>query len=184
MVYGDPHFLTFDGSMYTFNGKGEFILAESNHGEYRIEARMTEIPTADRHPALATAITALVIKQEGFAAIQLEVSRRGIDILINGILITLQENRELMLSYATVMRAESGIIYVAFSSGVILQIMEQFNIIFYVLVSIPQDHHVTGLLGLFNGISSDDLLPRGREVSLPNDSSQQAIHEGFGLTCT
>lgn len=29
MVLGDPHFITFDGTMFTFNGKGEYTLLES-----------------------------------------------------------------------------------------------------------------------------------------------------------
>ena len=32
MVYGDPHFATFDGVRYTFNGLGEFTLSRTVSG--------------------------------------------------------------------------------------------------------------------------------------------------------
>ena len=45
-VYGDPHFRTFDGTLFTFNGHGEFWLVKSNYvtiddwtGSFKLQAR-------------------------------------------------------------------------------------------------------------------------------------------------
>ncbi len=53
------------------------------------------------------------------------------------------------------------------------------------LVSLPESLKgmTSGLMGTFNGIVSDDLIPRFQDKSLPLDSSIEDIHTTFGLTC-
>lgn len=38
-VLGDPHFITFDGSEYTFNGKGEYVLLHSPKHQLEVQGR-------------------------------------------------------------------------------------------------------------------------------------------------
>ncbi len=38
-VFGDPHFYTFDGMPYTFNGKGEFVLVRSDSPEVKLDVQ-------------------------------------------------------------------------------------------------------------------------------------------------
>ena len=38
-VFGDPHFYTFDGMPYTFNGKGEFVLARANSPRVKLDVQ-------------------------------------------------------------------------------------------------------------------------------------------------
>ena len=40
-----------------------------------------------------------------------------------------------------------------------------------------------GLLGTFNGDTSDDLKPKSEDEPIPLTSILQEIHELFGLTC-
>lgn len=44
-VYGDPHFLTFDGSNYTFNGRGEFTLVHTDTAVHKfdVQARFEQV---------------------------------------------------------------------------------------------------------------------------------------------
>lgn len=42
MVFGDPHFITFDGVSYSFNGKGEYTLVTSEKNKLTIQGR-TEV---------------------------------------------------------------------------------------------------------------------------------------------
>lgn len=39
VVFGDPHFITFDGTSYSFNGKGEYTLVESLEKKLTIQGR-------------------------------------------------------------------------------------------------------------------------------------------------
>lgn len=51
MVFGDPHFITFDGVRYSFNGKGEYTLVTSERKELTIQGR-TEPVNGERMKAL------------------------------------------------------------------------------------------------------------------------------------
>lgn len=39
VVFGDPHFITFDGVSYSFNGKGEYTLVTSKIKSLTIQGR-------------------------------------------------------------------------------------------------------------------------------------------------
>lgn len=39
VVFGDPHFVTFDGVRYSFNGKGEYTLMTSAKTQLTIQGR-------------------------------------------------------------------------------------------------------------------------------------------------
>ena len=38
-VFGDPHFYTFDGMPYTFNGKGEFVLVRADSPRVKLDVQ-------------------------------------------------------------------------------------------------------------------------------------------------
>lgn len=38
-AFGDPHFVTFDGTSFTFNGRGEYVLMEASTTKLRVQAR-------------------------------------------------------------------------------------------------------------------------------------------------
>ena len=91
-VYGDPHIVTLDGLKYTFNGKGEFILIETNDNSYTLQGRMVDsLMDASGDPVLATVFSAIVGKQNDSDTVQFQLSRRGIDALVNGERVDLTE---------------------------------------------------------------------------------------------
>lgn len=60
-VFGDPHIVNFDGDEYTFNGKGEFVLAKVNDNKYKldIQARFEQLPVNLYGETRATKLTAV-----------------------------------------------------------------------------------------------------------------------------
>ncbi len=42
-TFGDPHFVTFDGVDYTFNGKGEFIMVQETASEFELQVRTEQV---------------------------------------------------------------------------------------------------------------------------------------------
>lgn len=43
VVFGDPHFITFDDVSYTFNGKGEYTLVASGDKHLTIQGRTESV---------------------------------------------------------------------------------------------------------------------------------------------
>lgn len=184
-VYGDPHFVTLDGYRYTFNGKGEFVLIEINDRSFTLQGRMTEVPTAAGIPSTATVFSALVAKQTDSDTVQFEISRLGIDVLVNGELVELSVGSEIPAWNAVILRSGELKYGVRFSCGVKIEMKRQMEYLSAVIVSLPESYmnRTMGLLGYFNGNEKDDLLPAPGFDPLPLDSDLLEIHEGFGLFC-
>ena len=183
-MYGDPHFLTFDRFKYTFNGKGDFVFIETRDNTFTMHGRMMEAAT-DGVLKPASVISGVVMKQQNSDSIQFETSRRVVDILINGIRINFNGLSELTANNAVVTKITNGTYTIQFSCGVYVKVDGSSGYLSPVIVSVPGElsHQTRGLLGSYNGDPLDDLLSREAVTPLPTESSLQAIHEGFGLSC-
>lgn len=73
-VYGDPHFLTFDGTNYTFNGKGEFTLTHVDTASHKldVQARFEQVPKRMRaDPEIpATYLTAIAARDNQSSVVE------------------------------------------------------------------------------------------------------------------
>lgn len=184
-IYGDPHIVTLDGHKYTFNGKGEFTLIETDDGEFTLQGRMVEVTDVDGDPVAATVFSAIVVQQDDSDVVQFQVSRRGIDTLVNGIRVDFGDVNELDFNNVTIVNLGNNTFGATFSSGAYVQVQEELDIISVLIVSLPEQFkgRTLGLMGSFNDDTSDDLLPRNGSVPLPLNASLQTIHENFGVTC-
>ena len=79
--------MTLDGYKYTFNGNGEFTLAEATDGSLTIQGRMEAAAQADGTPAEATVFSAVVAKESSSDAVQFQLDEKGqgIETLVNGL---------------------------------------------------------------------------------------------------
>lgn len=184
-VYGDPHIVTLDGYKYTFNGKGEFTLIETPDNRFTLQARMVEATGADGDNVEATVFSALVGKQNDSDTVQLELSRRGVDARVNGMRVDFEDIKEQSFNNVMLFDVGNKTIEAIFSSGVLISAKEENNIISVLLVSLSNNYlgSTRGLMGIFNGNTSDDLIPRGGSEPLPLNSSLETIHKSFGITC-
>ncbi|XP_034836554.1 protein mesh isoform X1 [Maniola hyperantus] len=61
-IFGDPHFVTFDGLQYTFNGKGEYVLVRVDRPEIKldVQGRFEQTPRNRFGAVNATVLTSVV----------------------------------------------------------------------------------------------------------------------------
>ena len=186
-VYGDPHIVTLDGHKYTFNGKGEFTLIETSTSRFTLQGRMEQAVDASGEMAPGTVFTAIVAKEENTnTSVQFEVISNNLQAVVNSQDrvsfddITVQE-----FGNVTMIQKERNNISAYFSEGANIEIKVENGLISVMMVSLPESMKGTthGLMGTFNGIISDDLIPKSQEEPIPLDSSITDIHNQFGLSC-
>lgn len=72
-LWGDPHFVTLDGKNYTFNGLGEYVMADARNGSFQLQAR-TKLAKGD---GTATVFSAAAAKEDGSSVVQVELEDAG-----------------------------------------------------------------------------------------------------------
>ena len=185
-VYGDPHVVTLDGHKYTFNGKGEYTMIATDDDSFTLQGRMVEAINREGERSPATVYSALVGRMADSDTVQIELRPTGLVTLVNGEEIAFENNGAEVLEFQNVLIQDHGndTISVFFARGAYFEVKEENNIISVVIVSLPVAFRgkTSGLMGNFNGDTSDDLTPKGGEP-IPLNSSLEVIHEQFGITC-
>ena len=180
-VFGDPHLVTLDGHEFTFNGKGEFTLIKTLNDVFTLQGRMQQYDNVS-----ATVLTAIAGKELYSDRVMIAQGRQGIDAYVNGEIVDLslvkrQEYRNITL----VMESDSNGITAIFSSGVVLRarLANGFISAFNVVLPSVYREITQGLLGYYDGNSSNDLQPNNGISPLPISTEEDRVHELFGLTC-
>jgi hypothetical protein len=183
-VYGDPHIVTLDGHKYTFNGKGEFTLVETSDREFILQGRMVEAMDNVNDEALATVFSAIVGKEANSDKVQIELSSTGgLIAFVDGEQVSFDDISSLEFRNVTVSDRGNSTISATFACGAYIEVKEENGIISVVLVSLSVDFRglTRGLMGNYNGNTSDDLMPKRSNVPISLNSSLQVIHEQFGI---
>lgn len=178
--------MTLDGYKYTFNGRGEFTLIEAANSSFTLQGRMVDIASQNGGAPLATVFSAIVAREVDSDTVQFEISARdGIVARVNGEEVDFNVVEQ-QFKNVTVTDLGNNTLSAVFSSGAYLEVQEENNILSSVLVSLPESYKgitTQGLLGTYNGDTSDDLKPKSGGKPIPLNSTLQEIHLLFGLTC-
>ena len=182
-MFGDPHIVTLDGLRYTFNGRGEFTLIETTDDSFTLQGRMVQATNVNGTQVAATVFSAIAAKQDDSDTVQFVLSRRGLDILVNGTRI--EDVTAIPYNGVNIVVQENSTFGAIFSSGAYVEVREENGISLSVVVSLPNSFRgkTRGLMGTYNGNTSDDLLPQSGTSPIPHSSSIQQIHDQFGTTC-
>ena len=154
---------------------------------FTLQGRMVEAVNREGERSPATVYSALVGRMAGSDTVQIELRPTGLVTLVNGEEIAFENNGTEVLEFQNVLIQDRGndTISVFFARGAYFEVKEENDIISVVLVSLPVAFRgkTSGLMGNFNGNTSDDLTPKGGGQSIPLNSSLEVIHKQFGISC-
>ena len=181
---GDPHFVTLDGLRYTFNGQGEFVMVQTPDDSFTLQGRMIPFPNNSQ----ATVFSAVAARVGvGGDRVMITSSFRGLDAYVNDRRVDMEVVPRQDFDNFTINSNGTDVMLVHFVNGVELEchVEATRGLMTTVVVGIPRTfvNRVKGLLGVYNGIESDDLIPTGSLVALSTDLSLRDIHTMFGLSC-
>ncbi|KAF5296959.1 hypothetical protein FQR65_LT10111 [Abscondita terminalis] len=197
-VFGDPHFLTFDDVLYTFNGKGEFVLVRSNneHNKLDVQGRFEQMPANVYGDVRATQITSVVARENSSAIIEINLRpkqaqwRYRLDVVVDGkrIYFDKQPMKYQHFSGVTVYTPpyilNQSQVIVMFDSGAGLEVVENKGYM-TARVYLPQSYinQTRGLLGSWNLNGLDEFTdPNGAQTSAPSNTAEyEKLYNEFGL---
>ncbi|XP_037609602.1 sushi domain-containing protein 2-like [Sebastes umbrosus] len=172
VVFGDPHFITFDGVRYSFNGLGEYTLVTSSRKRLTIQGRTERVNETIK----ATTLTAVAMKERAsdVVEVRLVAGHNGLEVLQNQKTLSFSEQRWMDLHGVFVFSPTSTNVTVMFPSGAGVEVRLREGTM-TTTVLLPEDFKdaTLGLLGKMNGYASDDLaLSNGELVRDPNNPEE------------
>ncbi|KAM3610927.1 uncharacterized protein V6R79_010716 [Siganus canaliculatus] len=182
VVFGDPHFVTFDGLVYSFNGKGEYYLVSSSHRELSVQARTEQVKLKNGTLARATWLSSVAMKEQTSDVIEVRLVGGHLEVLRNQKVLPLTEQRWTDLHGVFVFAPSSQNVTVIFLSGASVEVRTHEGAM-AVTVLLPAEFtsHTKGLLGLMNSDPSDDLMTvHGEVISAASATPEEIFTFGAG----
>ncbi len=163
-TFGDPHMVSFDGSTYSFQTVGEFVLARSNDGLFEVQTRQK--PQSSDF-SLNTAVAMNVAGDRlSIYAQDVPGSSQGNPVRLNGNPIQVR-NATYYLPHGGTVRPESDGYLVSWPTGETARIQNRgsdFRFMNVTLNVFPCGREYNGLLGNANGTQNDDFDMRGKKA--------------------
>ncbi|XP_033828467.2 sushi domain-containing protein 2 [Periophthalmus magnuspinnatus] len=165
VVLGDPHFITFDGFNYTFNGEGEYSLVLSPHNELHIQARTEKVKLQNGSSAYATQLSSVAMREASSDTVEVRQMQNHLQVLRNQKILPLNEQTWMVLHGLFVFTPSPQYVRVMFSCGVGVEVrLNEEMMAATVLLPLVFANQTKGLLGVMNSDPSDDLMTPSGEV--------------------
>ncbi|XP_040205585.1 uncharacterized protein LOC120936885 [Rana temporaria] len=176
-IFGDPHINTLDDVQYTFNGLGEFTLAnvrdENNTLIFTLQGR-TAMAGNDTQATNFVGLAAMIPNQ---TTVEWLLQDRNTTVVkINGTAFTLPDNST-QLDKLTLETTEKNEIMATFDGGISVTVSAKVGALsFTTMLDVIYKNKTEGLLGVFNDDKTDDLMASNGTklefdgVKLPNES--------------
>uniref|UniRef100_A0A3Q4HSV0 Sushi domain containing 2 n=1 Tax=Neolamprologus brichardi TaxID=32507 RepID=A0A3Q4HSV0_NEOBR len=162
VVLGDPHFITFDGLRYTFNGKGEYYLVSSPAKGLSVQARTEQVKLKNGESTFeVNGLCSVFCFIVTFIKLEPFVINSWMNLCFLGVY---------------VFSPSPGKVTVIFSSGVGVEV-RLYEGTMAVTVLLPGEfyNHTQGLFGSMNSDPSDDLTTQLGEVISSADATLEEI---------
>ncbi|XP_014109212.1 PREDICTED: sushi domain-containing protein 2 [Pseudopodoces humilis] len=181
-AFGDPHFLTFDGLNFTFNGLGEYTLVESDLTSLRVQGRTQQAHLPNGTWAQGTGLSAVAMQENNSDVIEVRYSEDlNLEVLLNQRVLSFSEQTWMDLKGLFLYSTPDQNITVMFSSGAGVEIRESGGFL-TLTVLLPEKfiNHTRGLFGVMNGNPEDDYTFKNKTTMSVHASPQQVF--GFGAS--
>ncbi|XP_041816334.1 sushi domain-containing protein 2-like [Chelmon rostratus] len=155
VVFGDPHFITFDGVSYSFNGKGEYTLVKSTDKKQLTIQGRTE-PVNGK----ATKLTSVAMQEASSDVIEVRLAggHSRLEVLQNQKILSFTEQSWMDLHGVFVFSPTPTNVTVMFPTGAGVEVrLRNRTMTTTVLLPTEFTNSTLGLLGKMNGDTSDDL---------------------------
>lgn len=187
---GDPHLTTLDGLDYTFNGINDFILVEDTNGSVVIQVRAVQAKDPSGTPQNATVFSAVAFTVRDMSdKVEVYQTETGeARILVNGKTHKMDIVSTSELKDVTISRNKSNedvdtilIVSEVINLSISLEVSADLINILVMMGEESLKGALRGLLGNFNGNSSDDFIARNGSF-ISSSSPMDIIHHQFGMT--
>ncbi|XP_067295493.1 sushi domain-containing protein 2 isoform X3 [Pseudorasbora parva] len=176
-VLGDPHFMTFDGVTFTFNGKGEYNLVHSSAYELSVQGRTEPMKLENGTVIKATRLCSVAMRQKDSDVIEVRLRDQvdELQILMNQQVLSFSEQKWIDLKGVFVFSPKPTNVTVMFPLGTGVEVRVGGGVM-TLTVLLPQDlhNHTQGLLGTMNDDPEDDFTS-SNGVIIPSNSNAQDI---------
>eukprot|EP00066_Takifugu_rubripes_P013973 XP_011603239.1 PREDICTED: sushi domain-containing protein 2 [Takifugu rubripes] len=180
VVFGDPHFVTFDGVSYSFNGRGEYNLVTSESKQLSVQGRTEPVSGTIN----ATKLTAVAMKESYFDIVEVRLAsdQNSLEVLRDGKSLSFSEQSWIDLNGVSVFSPSPTNVTAMFRSGAGVEVRLREGIM-TTTVLLPESFKSTtlGLLGRMNGDPADDLTLNNGQV-VQNQSNPEEVFS-FGVSC-
>ncbi|XP_004443153.1 PREDICTED: sushi domain-containing protein 2 [Ceratotherium simum simum] len=180
-AFGDPHFVTFDGANFTFNGHGEYVLLEAALTGLSVQARAQPGTTPEGTQARGTGLTAVAVQEGNSDVVEVRLADGVgvLQVLLNQEVLSFAEQSWMDLQGMFLSVAAEDSVSIMLSSGAGLEVSIQGPFL-SVTVLLPEKflNHTRGLLGTLNDNPTDDFTLRSGQVLSAGASSRQLFQFG------
>ncbi|RNA04016.1 sushi domain-containing 2-like [Brachionus plicatilis] len=178
---GDPHFTSFDGVRYTFNGYGEYTYFEIKEKNFSAQVKIAPLSMQNGTESQGTVFKAISIRGNETGNIEINLDFNKLNIKVNEWY--LKSSQMFMSLKGLFLNSTENKVELVYDNGISFEIQSTPNHnALLIFTSLPQffKGQTTGLMGNFNGNNSDDFtLPNGTVLDL-NPQNDKDIFEYFG----
>ncbi|KAJ8415365.1 hypothetical protein AAFF_G00423450 [Aldrovandia affinis] len=182
IAFGDPHFITFDGSSYTFNGKGEYYLMLATEKGLSVQGRTERVKLNNGSLAKATRLSAVAMREKDSDVIEVRLTDQEdhLEVLRNQEVLSFSQQSWVDLKGVFVFSSVPQNVTVMFPTGAGVEVRARGGAM-ATSVLLPREftNQTLGLLGRMNDDPDDDLVSSDGEV-IPSDQSGAETILQFG----